>query len=240
MRPTTCARCWPGWPARCRSCGPTPLPKAVAVGGQEYKTTIPLRSPADDGAARATFLRWIWYASRRADLHLDEAEDDFAGPERVADAMRVVAADAATQRRPSSAEHCSPHVRLTRYGADETLQVPGEVPDRMTFIVERPGPARSPRGEDGSVVAVRTLEAGDFLGQTTLTREPVLAGAYALDEVTVLQIERDQRRGPRHAQAGCCCTRSAVRSRNAGRRRGACWPRWTPPGNCETPGTGFG
>ena len=38
---------------------------------------------------------------------------------------------------------------------------------------------------------MRTLEEGDFLGQTTLTREAVAASAYALEEVTVLQIERE-------------------------------------------------
>jgi CRP-like cAMP-binding protein len=42
-----------------------------------------------------------------------------------------------------------------------------------------------------SIVPVRTLEEGDFLGSTTLTREPVGNTAYALDEVTVLQIERE-------------------------------------------------
>jgi CRP-like cAMP-binding protein len=41
------------------------------------------------------------------------------------------------------------------------------------------------------VVPIRTLEEGDFIGQTALTREPVVASAYALDEVTALQIERD-------------------------------------------------
>jgi CRP-like cAMP-binding protein len=38
---------------------------------------------------------------------------------------------------------------------------------------------------------VRTLEEGDFLGSTTLTREPAATTAYALDEVTVLQIDRE-------------------------------------------------
>ena len=81
-------------------------------------------------------------------------------------------------------------MRLTRYGADETIQSPGQVPKRMTFIVN--GRVRLiARGEDGAVVPVRTLESGDFLGSTTLTREPVLSGAYALDEVTVLHIERE-------------------------------------------------
>ena len=40
-------------------------------------------------------------------------------------------------------------------------------------------------------MGVRTLEEGDFLGQTALTREPVTASAYALEEVTALQIDRE-------------------------------------------------
>jgi len=45
--------------------------------------------------------------------------------------------------------------------------------------------------DDGGVLPVRTLHHGDFLGQTALTRESVYAEAVALDEVTVLQIDRD-------------------------------------------------
>ncbi|GAS95888.1 transmembrane protein [Mycolicibacterium canariasense] len=166
---------------------PEARPKAVAMGGLQYKTTIPLRSPADDGSARATFLRWIWYAARRADLHLDEAEDDFATPDRIADSLHVVAATL----RLTEAEFGDllPYLRLTRYGSEETLQTPGQVPDRMTFIVKGLVRLTAVR-PDGSIVTVRTAETGDFLGQTALTREPVSAGAHALDEVTVLQIGR--------------------------------------------------
>jgi CRP-like cAMP-binding protein len=46
-------------------------------------------------------------------------------------------------------------------------------------------------GDDGAIIPVRTLEEGDFLGQTTLTRESVTAAAYALEEVSVLQVERE-------------------------------------------------
>ena len=60
----------------------------------------------------------------------------------------------------------------------------------MTFIVNG-RVCLVANGEDGSVIPVRTLEEGDFLGQTALTREPVSASAYALDEVTVLQLERE-------------------------------------------------
>jgi CRP-like cAMP-binding protein len=60
----------------------------------------------------------------------------------------------------------------------------------MTFIVN--GRVRLvASGDDGAIIPVRTLEAGDFLGQTALTREAVTASAYALEEVTVLQIDRE-------------------------------------------------
>jgi CRP-like cAMP-binding protein len=59
----------------------------------------------------------------------------------------------------------------------------------MTFIVQGRVKLTAVR-DDGVIVTVRTAEEGDFLGQTTLTREPVATGAYALDEVTVVQIER--------------------------------------------------
>ena len=83
-----------------------------------------------------------------------------------------------------------PHVRATRYGTDEYLQFSGQVPKRMTFIVN--GRVRLlVTCDDGAIMPVRTLEQGDFLGQTALTREAVAASAYALEEVTVLQIERE-------------------------------------------------
>jgi CRP-like cAMP-binding protein len=46
-------------------------------------------------------------------------------------------------------------------------------------------------GNYGAIIPVRTLEEGDFLGRTTLTREPVATTAYALEEVTALQIDRE-------------------------------------------------
>ena len=163
-------------------------PTTVPAGGTGYKTRIPLRSPADDSGARSTFLRWIWYAARRADLHLDEADDDFATPERVEKALRVIAPTLRLSQ--SDQQELLPHTRITRYGTEETIQFAGQIPKRMTFVVN--GRVRLiVTAEDGSVIPVRSLEEGDFLGQTALTREPVSAGAYALEEVTVLQIERE-------------------------------------------------
>ncbi len=167
---------------------PDAVPSALPAGGTEYATAIPLRSPADDAAARSTFLRWIWYASRRADLHLDEADDEFATPERLEKSLRIIAPTLRLSQ--ADQEELLPHARLTRYGTDEYLQFAGQVPKRMTFVVN--GRIRLvAMGNEGVIVPVRTLEEGDFLGQTALTREPVAASAYALEEVTVLQVERE-------------------------------------------------
>jgi len=166
---------------------PEAAPSSVTTGAGEYATAIPLRSPVDDATARATFLRWIWYASRRAGLRLDDVEDDFATEERLERSLHLVAPT--LRLDDADRESLAPSLRLVRYGADEAIQMPGTVPKRMTFIVN--GRVRLvARGKDGEIVPVRTLDEGDFLGSSTLTREPVTGGAYALDEVTVLQIER--------------------------------------------------
>jgi small-conductance mechanosensitive channel len=167
---------------------PGALPSSTVAGGGQYKTKIPLRSPADGGPAKATFLRWAWYASRRYELHLDEADDDFATPERVAASLRTLGPT--LRLSDTEQEELAPNVRITRYGADETIQLPGQVPRRITFVVS--GRVRlSATTEGGAIVPVRTVEEGDFIGSTALTREPVTSGAYAVDEVTVLQIARE-------------------------------------------------
>jgi small-conductance mechanosensitive channel/CRP-like cAMP-binding protein len=168
---------------------PDSAPKTVPLGGLNYRTSIPLRSPADDGDAKATFLRWLWYAARREGLHLDEADDDICTPDAVADALRMVVAPA-LRLTSSDQQDLAPHANIVRYGADEMIQRPGEVPARMTFIVSGRVRLTVPTG-DGARVPLTTLTEGSFLGQTTLTRQPVLAAAQAAVEVTAVEIERE-------------------------------------------------
>ncbi|AKS34117.1 mechanosensitive ion channel domain-containing protein [Mycolicibacterium goodii] len=163
-------------------------PKAIPLGGAEYKTSIPLRTPADDTAARATFLRWVWYAARRAELHLDGAADDFNTPERLIRAVRQMAPTLRLSH--TEQQDVLNHAVLARFGADELIQQAGEVPAQMSFIVAGQVVVNV-TGQDDVVVPVRTLTEGDFLGQTALTREGALASAHALTETTVLQIGRE-------------------------------------------------
>jgi len=168
---------------------PGSVPRSVPLGAAEYRTTIGLNSPADAGAAKATFLRWVWYAARRENLHLDAADDDFSTTERVEQAMRTVVAPA-LRLSAEDQRSLQPCARMVRYGADETVEYAGQVPTGMTFLVS--GRVQlTATADDGSVVPISTLVEGSFLGLTTLTRQPNLASAYALEEVTALEIDRE-------------------------------------------------
>jgi CRP-like cAMP-binding protein len=158
---------------------PDGQPLVNANSSTDYAVTIPVRSPADDVEARSTFQRWLWYAARRAGVRLDGLEDDFSTVKRRADALRS-----------SELETLLPNVEVTRYGAGEVMQHSGDVPSSMAFVVK--GRVRLVvTGRDGTVVPVNTLHEGDFIGQTALTREPVTGSAYAVGEVTMLQIDRN-------------------------------------------------
>nr|MCW1957939.1 mechanosensitive ion channel family protein [Mycobacterium sp.] len=166
---------------------PDGQPIASANSSTDYAVTIPVRSPADDVAARSTFQRWLWYAARRAGLRLDGLEEDFSTPKRRADALRKIAP---TLRASSSElETLLPNVTVTRYGADEVMQRRGESPSAMSLVIK--GRIRLVViGKDGAGIPVNTLHEGDFIGQTALTREPVTGSAYAIGEVTMLEIDR--------------------------------------------------
>jgi CRP-like cAMP-binding protein len=170
-------------------CKADTTPAVVVAGSGEYRVTIGLRSPADDGAARSTFLRWIWYAARREGLHLDGADDDFSTPARVQMAMRNVVAPA-LRLSLTDQQSLTPHAKIVRYGTDEVVHFAGEVPTAMSFLVR--GCVRlTTTTEDGGILPVSVLEPGSYLGLTTLTRQPNLTTAYALEEVTALELDRE-------------------------------------------------
>lgn len=168
---------------------PGTTPTSVALGAGEYRTTVRVHSPADEGATQSTFVRWVWYAARRWELHLDGEDDDFSTPERVMKALRTVVA---SELRLTLADQqfLAPYARILRYGADEIVQYAGTVPTAMAFIVA--GSVQlTVNDADGAVLPFATLTEGSFIGITALTRQPNLAGAYALEEVTALEIERE-------------------------------------------------
>lgn len=168
---------------------PGAQPEAIPKGAMKYRTSVPLRSPGDDTAAEATFLRWIWYAARRAGLHLDEADDFFTDPQSVAGAIREVVTPVLRLTKPQQQEMV-PFATLECYGAGELILGAGDVPDALSFIVA--GYVVLTAHRDGNVqTEAATLERGSFLGQSALIRRPVAGSYYALDEVTLLRVERE-------------------------------------------------
>lgn len=164
------------------------MPATVALGGAEYRTTVRIKSPAEDGAAQDTFLRWVWYAARREGLALDGAGDSYSTPQRVQDALRAVSPELKLSLLDQ--QSLAPYAKVVRYGTDETVQQAGVVPKGMSFIIA--GSVRlMVTPADGPAVAVGTLGKGAFLGVTALTRQPNPGGAVALEEVTVLDIDRE-------------------------------------------------
>jgi small-conductance mechanosensitive channel/CRP-like cAMP-binding protein len=170
-------------------CHPDLTPVAVPLGQMKYRTKIPLRSPGDDGAAEAMFLRWIWYAARREGLHLDEAEDRFSDDGMVESAIRTVVAP--TLRLTAEQQHAMlPHAVIERFGAGELIQAAGTVPERMSLVISGTVLLIAD-AEDGSRTEVGTLEQGAYLGQTTLVRHAVTWSSVALDEVTLVRVSRE-------------------------------------------------
>ena len=164
-------------------------PTTVPIGSLQYRTEIPLRSPGDDGDAKATFLRWIWYAARREGLHLDEADDVFSQPELLAGAIRTVVAPI-LRLSTEQQRAMEPYARIEIFGAGELIQANGVVPEGVSFIVDGEV-LLAADAEDGSLAEVGVIDRGSFLGQSALIRHPAIGSSFAVDEVTVVRVDRE-------------------------------------------------
>ncbi len=174
--------------SRLPQCNPDASPSAVPAGSIHYRTEIPLTSPRDDGAAKATFLRWVWYAARRDGLHLDECDETFGDPDELAAAITAVVAPVLRLDTAAQGE-IAEYAKIERYGAGEMIQASGTIPEGLWFIVD--GSVVVTVDDDATSTEVLTLERGSSLGQSTLVRHPAFGSAYAVDEVTMVWIERE-------------------------------------------------
>ncbi|WP_248704455.1 mechanosensitive ion channel domain-containing protein [Curtobacterium sp. MWU13-2055] len=160
-------------------------PKAVPAGGAAYTVSFQVRGPSQEAEALAQFRMWLWYAARRAGLGLDgDTTDDFVTDARRDEALAAIAATLYLSGDDSVA--LAPVVRLERYAAGEVIHRVGTVPDAVRFVLSGSVDLRVPF-EDAELPATR-VEAGDYVGQTALTREALLTTATALTEVSVLVI----------------------------------------------------
>jgi small-conductance mechanosensitive channel len=154
-------------------------------GKGKYEVEIPITSPALNGKSIRMFNTRLWYAARRAGLHLDrEWGDPFQTPERLVDAVRTFAG--ALYLATADIEPLADSVSIERYGEGEIMQRPMLVPDAMRYIIN--GTASLTYPAQGGDIVIETLSHASVLGLTALTRQPVVTTAIALTDVEVLKV----------------------------------------------------
>ncbi|WP_298745123.1 mechanosensitive ion channel domain-containing protein [uncultured Microbacterium sp.] len=158
-------------------------PAAKSRGGADYAISIPLISPGDEGKVTDAFRQRVWYAARRAGLHLDgDATDEWNSPVRLRDALRRVAP--ILSMMPDDAVALEDRARLERYCQGEVLLRPGVVPTETRFILAGRVVLGVPT--DQGFVQVTELQQDDAVGLTALTRTRTISRAVAVTEVEVI------------------------------------------------------
>jgi small-conductance mechanosensitive channel/CRP-like cAMP-binding protein len=164
-------------------------PVAVTpAGAGSYQVSVAVARPADEGPTIALLLGWLWFAARRAGLHLDgETGDATATPERRATAVRRVA-----QRLGLSEEEAAileDRGTIERFGSGETISRAGAVAPRLRFIVD--GRVSLQLRVEGRVVDYHDLTAPEAVGLGVYTRLPEPDTARAATVVTTFGLARD-------------------------------------------------
>lgn len=159
--------------------------RAVYLGTSTYRIDLPVRGPAYRDDAVGMFLQRLWYAARRAKLALDgDATDPIAEPGRLEQAVGPIAALYGIDG--DDRDRLLADASLERYGVGETVQSQGHVPSAMRFVAE--GALQLWVSVGGGRIEVATVDVGDYVGHTTLTREPAFTGATAIDVTTVVVV----------------------------------------------------
>ena len=164
---------------------PDETASAIPTGKSWYEVSIPLTSPAKSYGTLGLFHTRLWYAARRAGLHLDrDLTDNFATPERTRDVLLKLAPRfyLVPDDLPTLIEQ---GVRLERFGEGEIVQRAGTVPDGIRVIVSGIVELSVP-GTQGARVPVTQLQRDDVLGLTALTRQAVASEVVALADLAVL------------------------------------------------------
>lgn len=161
-------------------------PTARLLGDSKYAIGIPVVGPAMEEPTISLYLSWLWYAARRAGLHLDgDLTDDYDTAERRSELLQELAPTLRLDAEELPA--LLDVIRLERYGAGETLQLAGEIPTSMGIIARGRVQALSPT-DDGSLVRIGQLAQNEMIGMAAITRQPVGLNYVALDDLTVLRI----------------------------------------------------
>jgi small-conductance mechanosensitive channel len=158
---------------------------AVPMGKSWYEVSIPLSSPGKSYGTLGLFRKRLWYAARRAGLHLDrDLTDNFATPERTREHLVRLAPRFYLSPQESVALYAQ-GARLQQYGEGEIVQRANSVPDGVRIIVSGNVELSVPASR-GAMLPVGRLGRDDVLGVTALTRQVAGAEVVALVDLAVL------------------------------------------------------
>jgi len=165
---------------------PDEAPYAVPLEKARFEINIPLTHPSKQYGTLGQFRTRLWYAARRAGLHLDrDLTDSWATPQRTREALERIAPR--LYLAASDIPAILPRVRLERYGRGELVQRALEVPDGVRYIVEGRAEMGAAAG-DGRVLTITQFDRDDPIGLTSVTRQGIASSVIALTDLAVLVI----------------------------------------------------
>lgn len=158
---------------------------AVPMGKSWYEVSIPLSSPGKAYGTLGLFRKRLWYAARRAGLHLDrDLTDNFATPERTREHLARLAPRFYLSV-PEAVALFDKGACLQQYGEGEVVQRARAVPDGVRVIISGSVELSVPASR-GALLPVARLGRDDVLGITALTRQVAGARVIALEDLAVL------------------------------------------------------
>ncbi|MBT2474864.1 mechanosensitive ion channel [Microbacterium sp. ISL-103] len=154
-------------------------------GAGAFSVTLPVMGAAAAPASVSLYLSWLWYAARRRGIALDGdtsvGNSDQSSVARALETVGPVLQVGEAERR-----LLAESAKVERYGAGELLQLAGAVPTDIRFVVD--GAVRTWLDTPAGRIDLNDVEAGDYVGQTALTREPAIGTSVARTVVTVLTV----------------------------------------------------
>lgn len=161
----------------------------VALGAGSYRVSVPIATPAEDGAATTMLAHRAWYAAQRAELHLDAVKSG-RKEKRAYIAEHIGVIGASLGLGPDAIAGMLAGARMLPYTEGEIIQPVNSIPSGFGFITAGTV-GMVVTTEDGRTLSLGELTAGDYIGGTSLTRQRMITGVVALTDVTLVSVSRD-------------------------------------------------
>ncbi len=160
-------------------------PSAASLPKARYEIDIPLDSPGDHFAVVDAFRHRLWYAARRAGLHLDnDLTDDWNTPARLREALREIAP--VLSLRPEELEPLGRFAKLERFCQGETVLANGVVAAHTRIILA--GRVQLGVPSEHGFIKVTELQRRDIVGLTAIQRGRTISRSVAITEVEVATV----------------------------------------------------